>query len=1500
MDFKNWMMFLEGSFTEADIPPYFYTGCYFSNDFFKKKSYTPPGAAVTLVGLEGLSESASTAFSFWNGAGLKMPGKQVVALNKITRMMYNNPEYIASAGFRAPRRTASGSGGPTHAGNKRVAQSGTIKNAIDRVFEMITSKFPDLQMKRAKCQNCSSEWEYNYNTASTCPRCGSYSTDVQAGIKLKDNSVLSSSTVTELLNKVKPRRIVPGSRTDKEGKQYKPGRAPQKEKNWKNWRGATDMASRIMTILKGFDGKSGIDKPKRLLEKDPNDVPYIVQWAKDAAQSTGGGHKDEVEWIMKRQNLGLQEIIHCSSCDSNVPVPDSSERVQWDRCNNCGTEWESSSKDTGLCPKCGEDNVDRQSGTRCPNCDNYVAVPDYIPLSHKKKQQPRGKKCHNCNAFINIPGHIKSGTYKCPNCMKERGTETQLEVGGKICPQCKKFVPAPKNKTDNYMCPHCDRAGKTPYEFKSSDFDDNMRAASRPMLHVPEGSVLFVQSGPCQDWLMPYIKKIEKEWGRNIPLHEQAAALVEYFELNKVFEVHMVGDSDEAQRMAGKGNLRSYDPNRQDDQEKIKRAIEKGINRQELLQKFLEKQEGISAIKIRKTIANWKNLGIIGIEDGRIKLLEKDMDEDMIMTFNYIKHHPSKEKYEIQDGVNFTDKEIDAALAGLMQREKIQIINGNKYDIKLSEEEMSQISPLEQEIIDLIPKRKYSYPYHFKNDLGTSVEEKEIKHALRMLTLKKKIFKSQLNDIYALYVSEDEPLSPLEEKVLEHLTDWPASTVDSLEEEFKGVSGDDLNKAITGLECREFLTVAFGKIKLNVSKHPAKPGAKAWPKNSQNIIDLLEEHFIGEWSEVSALLKADSNSTNNKLYDLNDKGVIESIEGRVVPSSGARKAKDTVEGQMVAKYIKEVNNTTLGDIKNLISKHGSIYYATTTTESLLTHLEGEVVVSIYDPVKDMKVWSDINKPYKVDISEYTASVRDILLNSDKAMTSEDVSEEYNKGNGKWLSSNGVSHVLAYLKDNQGEVKSDDIWTGQTVWWIKEEAAPKQKSWYTDALMDIIGDRAWLYKIIIKKMHDKTGLEEAYVDRLIQEIQDSKIKSEYFAYSGDYGYVKKGTKIDQNDYRNGILDITKEDKAFSSHELGNILSEIGLPTRGDSGSFISLLNKMTDEKLIEKTFSIKTHATLYHKPGLTAGEEDYQMVIDFVKSKGGICTGSQIYNHIYYDKHLGTAPSIKSLIFKMIERNKLFVLKQPKGDWGTVVVSIDKDTALPSLAEEILKNIPESGISPAELLTKCNFTNSTEFMDEVKKLKEEGKVFEDVHDPDDWWSGTRLLTKAYDQSAHYTKIIDYIAKQDKGEGVPAIWVYNYSGVPDFRVKGLLWKMEKENLIYKSTDHFDWNKSKYFVGQKPQQSSQGIFYDKVMLEKAIVDLMSKNKNNYITNKLTTIGVFNAVAATHGWPNSNIVPEAMNNLKETLKQMAQAGKISQEGNDVNPLWSLPALQSGSGVVK
>jgi hypothetical protein len=106
----SFKLFLEADKKENKTPDWFYVSIYLTKDLISGPSKSAfSGTAATLTNVEGITESETLLKGgFETGMILKMPGKETLKLNKLSKIQYNNPDYLISKGLRAIKRISSG------------------------------------------------------------------------------------------------------------------------------------------------------------------------------------------------------------------------------------------------------------------------------------------------------------------------------------------------------------------------------------------------------------------------------------------------------------------------------------------------------------------------------------------------------------------------------------------------------------------------------------------------------------------------------------------------------------------------------------------------------------------------------------------------------------------------------------------------------------------------------------------------------------------------------------------------------------------------------------------------------------------------------------------------------------------------------------------------------------------------------------------------------------------------------------------------------------------------------------------------------------------------------------------------------------------------------------------------------------------------------------------------------------------------------------------------
>lgn len=360
MDFKDWLYLNEGSFTESDIPSYFYVGIKFTEDLIQRKPYTPRGAVSTLLGLEGITSNYSTAKSFASEALLKMPGKATVNLNKLTKVLYQDPNYLTSAFFRTPRRTYTGHATTNQDFQPRKTDIGegflvpTVGRILDDLAYTIGLKRVDYHVWKAgdgssikvkdivermkkvtPSRRSFSQKEKKFDWGSRVTK--KYSPvekEVEGELPDLDYKIwsfiqfkkevdvddirkhfkLANPVIVNALERLQGDNYI---KYDLKGKNVKPLRARHAENPIKSLRSATDFAGRLYKVLSGQDGGPALPNHEKLLQQDNDGVSVIVKNAKEALRSNTYGDGEQ-EWIMKRQLIPGEQGKKCPSCNAFV------------------------------------------------------------------------------------------------------------------------------------------------------------------------------------------------------------------------------------------------------------------------------------------------------------------------------------------------------------------------------------------------------------------------------------------------------------------------------------------------------------------------------------------------------------------------------------------------------------------------------------------------------------------------------------------------------------------------------------------------------------------------------------------------------------------------------------------------------------------------------------------------------------------------------------------------------------------------------------------------------------------------------------------------------------------------------------------------------------------------------------------------------------------------------------------------------------------------------
>lgn len=234
VNFSEWIDLMEHSFSDADIPEWFYVCPFFSHELTigPQPGVTPKGAVASLVGLPGISETTGI-LSFYTSNGnnqvaLQMPGKAVVALNKLSKTNYDNEDYLSSYGFRTGRRLVAGT-------DARSSQH----SIYERVLEYVVGKL------RSAIGTPGATYD---------------------GFQTKDGKEIKKSDLIDMLRKELPRRIDAHNRfaprhVKKPASRFQGDRKKHLDNHLKDVFNAPDFAARLKYLLRDVPGVQKLDKP---------------------------------------------------------------------------------------------------------------------------------------------------------------------------------------------------------------------------------------------------------------------------------------------------------------------------------------------------------------------------------------------------------------------------------------------------------------------------------------------------------------------------------------------------------------------------------------------------------------------------------------------------------------------------------------------------------------------------------------------------------------------------------------------------------------------------------------------------------------------------------------------------------------------------------------------------------------------------------------------------------------------------------------------------------------------------------------------------------------------------------------------------------------------------------------------------------------------------------------------------------------------------------------
>lgn len=249
-------------------PDWFYVACKLNKQVLEKSPKTPEGAVATLFNLEGITDKFSSFESFLDQSlfGIKMPGKETLELNKLSKIDYDNLDYLASRGFRAARRVETGLG-------KRDPLEITFKKLLVSFFQNHLGK---IDILRNSVGN-------NYYLLNT------------------------SLTIDDIIEYLKGYN--PYQKNAFWKKTPKKSQIKSKD-NLKNFNNFNELAIKLFKLLK-------IHLPE--LELTQKDISYGLQKAFRDSHSFDS-NKSESEWVTKRQPQKFNVKIGDQKSDLNLNI----------------------------------------------------------------------------------------------------------------------------------------------------------------------------------------------------------------------------------------------------------------------------------------------------------------------------------------------------------------------------------------------------------------------------------------------------------------------------------------------------------------------------------------------------------------------------------------------------------------------------------------------------------------------------------------------------------------------------------------------------------------------------------------------------------------------------------------------------------------------------------------------------------------------------------------------------------------------------------------------------------------------------------------------------------------------------------------------------------------------------------------------------------------------------------------------------------------------------
>lgn len=1352
-DFRDFMNLMEGSFTEADIPKYFYVGCFLSEDIVRPKPWTPPGAVCTLVGLEGVSSSASI-FAFTKGVCLQMPGKELVRLNKITKVMHTNREYYAGSAFKPQRRQSAGSGGPGSHGTGRPSSKSSLSGFIDSFLHALANKYADMA-------------------------------DYSDNIKLSDGTTMSKDEIIALMSTTTPHRFAgaPISDRTKRTKQQQRSWATNKDDFAKMTFNTADLAGRLYAILSGkVTGRPGVSGPERLLEpssqmikKSDDFLPKLLMktFGRDVSATLGdigmsklrkfidrvsipaNKKKELLSWINSHIDDSMAELIHHLKATTGRKLT----RIQ------------------------------QMVSDSIPGINSHASEAEWIMKRQLVPSNSRGMKCKACRAFIKLTNEQAGDTIQCPAC-----------------------------NTDNEIP------------------TDKLREA-RPMLHVPEGSIMYILNMGVPSWFMPVIEDYKTTHNKSyLSTEEQVKVIVEHFKLYDKFSVHFVNDSNGAtSKAANPDQKRSYDPQYTEHSKQLRELLDRGITKIDHLQKLMQKKHNVDPVKVRAILGRWEHLKVVTIDRGEVTISDHEFDENSTMVYRTIKSSEGIMKAGIEDATGVSGTDLDDTLKKLIEQDKVQQLPDGRYDIKLSNEEMSQISPIEKDILEAIEKTSSRDTYYIKlamPDPG-QYSESEIRTHIRLLILKRKIVKGPLSGNYMLTVDPDEPLRDDEKNLLGFLREWPHTDMDSIVHEWPNIAKNQLVKTVERLIARHLVIASSeDSIRLNTEKTQPLENAKQHSKLAESVIQLVSKHFYSVSGEVAAGLNKDSYMVGTLISKYTTKGILTTSDnGRMVPVNGQYlPAEQTVEAQLVGEFAMKKEVVSKDEIVFMLkSKNSQWYYY--TTEYLLKALEGKVIKYIYHPLQNKDVYYHVDQPFKLDLTEYKKMLVEIFEASSKPLGLIRINTLYSDthSHDKYLAVEGIKTVVKAMVED-GTLAAAKDFSGKDVWHLTHQEGPKDISHYKEMVKAILTKSGPMGETKVREiLIDDYDLQDDSARHLVHamlhtdppELETHKDQFLYYSVVKLPGQSMPG----EQHYLDMIFKTISAAPLNYSDLREKILEDFGVRLKGTALEELS--GKLEELGKVE----ISTDAwgsEIVHLPGVEPNQGWYEKIKKFVDESGGSATAQSIYRHM--DEYSLYSDYTKPMLQKMVEKEPpmLHIVKNGSLSLYTTDANL-KVPHLEDLVNAVIKSLQAGGTSPVRANNIENVVSDS--LDEngypmyaLLDLVFEGKVNVTKLDYTDFWYGTYF-------TVHDENIVDINARKihDEQEAKEYVAEYSHFKPEDLisrlgsekRVREFIVGMVAQNKLFplNHTPDANWMMSAVYSNTPPKSEEE--------LEQSVVDFL-KSQN------------------------------------------------------------------------